>query len=131
MAQILVDTSGVYALLDKDDEHHRRAAALLQSLPKRGLKPLLTNFVVAEIHALLLSRLGHATARRWLLGQIWPVERVTADDESRAREIIGHYRDKAFSYTDASCFAVMERLKIAKALGFDPHFKQYGVELLK
>jgi len=131
MAQILVDTSSVYALLDKDDEHHRKAASLLRSLPARGLKPLLTNFVVAECHALLLSRLSHATARRWLLNQVWPVERVTADDESRAREIIGQFRDKAFSYTDASCFAVMERLKIAVAFGFDPHFEQYGMELLK
>lgn len=131
MAQILVDTSAVYALLDKDDEHHRKAASLLRSLPRRGLKPVLTNFVVAEIHALLLSRLGHATARHWLLSQIWPIERVTADDESRAREIIGQYRDKTFSYTDASSFAVMERLRVVVAFGFDPHFEQYGIELLR
>ena len=67
MAQVLVDTSAVYALIDRDDTYHRRAANILRSLPRRGLTPLLTNFIVAECHALLLSRLGSDSARDWLL----------------------------------------------------------------
>lgn len=74
MAQVLVDTSAVYALIDRNDTHHRRAASILRSLPRRGLPPLLTNFIVAECHALLLSRLGADPARDWLLKQIWRLE---------------------------------------------------------
>lgn len=130
MAQLLVDTSAVYALIDRDDAYHRKAVSLLRSLPRRGLNPLLTNFIVAESHALLLSRLGAEVARDWLLRQIWPVERVTPQDEARAREIIQKYIDKTFSYTDATSFATMERLGIKEAFAFDPHFRQYGLKLL-
>jgi predicted nucleic acid-binding protein len=125
-----VDTSAVYALVDRDDTHHRKAVSLLRSLSQRGLKPLLTNFIVAESHALLLSRLGPEIARDWLLRQIWPVETVSPQDEAKAREIIQRYVDKSFSYTDATSFAVMERLAIREAFAFDPHFRQYGLKLL-
>jgi len=130
VAQLLVDTSAVYALIDRDDTYHRKAVTLLRSLPRRGLRPLLTNFIVAESHALLLSRLGAEIARDWLLRQIWPVERITPEDEEKAREIIRRYSDKSFSYTDATSFAVMERLGIKEAFAFDPHFRQYGLKLL-
>ena len=130
MAQILVDTSAVYALIDRDDTHHRRATAILRTLPRRGLTPLLTNFIIAESHALLLSRLGADTARDWLLTQIWPIEPVNPTDEKKAREIIQRYVDKTFSYTDATSFAVMERLHVREAFAFDPHFQQYGLKLL-
>lgn len=130
MAQLLVDTSAVYALIDRDDTYHRKAVTLLRSVPRRGLTPLLTNFIVAESHALLLSRLGAGIARDWLLRQIWPVERITPEDEEKAREIIQRYTDKTFSYTDATSFAVMERLGIKEAFAFDPHFRQYGFKLL-
>lgn len=126
MARILADTSAVYALIDREDHHHRKAVAILRSFPRKGLMPLLSNFIVAETHALLLSHLGAETARRWLLTQVWPIEPVTLDDEQRAREIIRKFTDKTFSYTDATSFAVMERLAIKAVFGFDPHFEQYG-----
>ena len=130
MAQTLVDTSAVYALLDRDDANHRKAVALLRSLPRRGLTPVLSNFIVAESHALLLSRLGSQVARGWLLKQIWPIEPVTPTDERKAREIIQRYEDKTFSYTDATSFALMERLGLKDAFAFDIHFRQYGLKLL-
>jgi len=130
VAQLLVDTSAVYALIDRDDSYHRKAVSLLRSLPRRGLTPLLTNFIVAESHALLLSRVGAGVARDWLLRPIWPMERITPEDEEKAREIIRRYTDKSFSYTDATSFAVMERLGIKEAFAFDPHFRQYGLKLL-
>src|SRR5438128_2010554 len=119
MAQVLADTSAVYALVDRDDAFHRKAVAVLRSLPERGLTPVLTNFIVAECHALILSRLGAAMARRWLLGQTWHVEAVQTRDEEVAKEIIRKFTDKSFSYTDATSFAVMERRGISAAFGCD------------
>jgi len=130
MAQALVDTSAVYALLDRDDANHRKAVTILRSLPRRGLTPVLSNFIVAESHALLLSRLGSQIARDWLLKQIWPIEPITEVDEKKAREIIQRYEDKTFSYTDATSFALMERLGLKDAFAFDIHFRQYGLKLL-
>lgn len=56
--------------------------------------------------------------------------RVSARDESRARHIIHHYDDKDFSLTDATSFAVMERLRIPQAFAFDRNFTQYGLTAL-
>lgn len=130
MARIFIDTSALYALLDRNDAWHEPAKKRMEHLQKGRVEPLLTNFIVAECHALLLSRLGADIARRWLLTNIWPVERVTADDEQRATEIIQQYSDKSFSYTDATSFAVMDRLRLRRALAFDPHFQQYGLHLV-
>jgi predicted nucleic acid-binding protein len=130
MAQALVDTSAVYALMDRDDANHRKALTILRSLPRHGLTPVLSNFIVAESYALLLSRLGSQIAREWLLKQIWPIEPITAVDERKTREIIQRYEDKTFSYTDATSFALMERLGLEHAFAFDVHFRQYGLKLL-
>ena len=130
MAQTLVDTSAVYALLDRSDANHRKAVTLLRLLTRRGLTPVLSNFIVAESHALLLSRMGPKIALDWLTKQIWPIEPITVSDEKKAREIIERYEDKTFSYTDATSFALMERLEIKDAFAFDAHFRQYGLRLL-
>ena len=130
MARVFVDTSALYALLDRSDKYHEAAPNTLEEVSKRRTEPLLTNFVVAECHALLLSRLGADVARKWLLGNIWPVERVIVEDEARAEQIIAHYTDKTFSYTDATSFAVMERLGLETAFAFDPHFRQYGLRVI-
>ena len=129
MARVFVDTSAMYALLDRDDTHHADASARFEQLKKARAEPVLSNFVVAETHALLLARLGRAVAREWLLGNIWHVERVSEDDEHKAREIIAGYTDKDFSFTDATSFALMERLHLRRALAFDRHFRQYGFQI--
>jgi predicted nucleic acid-binding protein len=126
VARILVDTSAVFALLDRGDANHAGARATMERLRRRRTEPILTNFIVAESHALALSRLGADIARRWLLGNVWSIERVSEDDEVRATAIIARYTDKTFSYTDATSFAVMERLGLKTAFAFDPHFGQYG-----
>lgn len=130
MARVLVDTSAVFALLDRSDKCHEAAKTTLSRLNTRRVEPLLTNFIVAECHALALSRIGAEVARNWLLRNVWPVERVAVDDEVKAVEIIRQYTDKTFSYTDATSFVVMERLGIRKAFAFDPHFRQYGFQVV-
>lgn len=130
MARVLVDTSAVYALLDRSDACNRAARDSLEKLKTTRSEPLLTNFILAECHALALSRLGTDLARKWLLTNVWAVERVTVDDEVKAKEIIGKYTDKRFSYTDATSFAVMERLGLRTAFAFDPHFRQYGFRVI-
>lgn len=130
MARILVDTSAVYALIDRSDRWHPTAKAALDEIRKSRAEPILTNFVVAECHALLLVRLGPALARQWLTSNLWSIHRVTVQDEAQAMSIITKYTDKSFSYADATSFAVMERLGIRKAYAFDPHFHQYGFQVV-
>ncbi|NHM26927.1 PIN domain-containing protein [Desulfofundulus sp. TPOSR] len=129
MERIMVDTSAIYALLDRSDNMHQQAVSILKELSTKGVAVVITNFIVAECHALLVSRLSPEIARAWLKGLCWPVERVNEEDENRAREIIFTYSDKSFSFTDATTFAVMERLGISSAFAFDRHFIQFGFNL--
>jgi predicted nucleic acid-binding protein len=130
VARVLVDTSAIFALLDRSDIRHPAARDALNDMRRRRVAPLITNFIIAESHALLLNRLNADIARRWVLDNAWPIERASDDDEARARTILRQYSDKTFSYTDATSFAVMERLGLKTAFAFDPHFRQYGFQVL-
>ena len=83
-----------------------------------------------ELHALLLTRLDRRIAGKVLsevdASELTTVERVTARDERRAREIVFGYTDKDFSLTDATSFAVMERIRIGQAFTLDRNFVQFG-----
>jgi predicted nucleic acid-binding protein len=126
---IMVDTSAIYALLDRSDKNHPRAVQILQNIQRKNKDILLTNFILAECHALLLSKLGAEIAREWLKNNIWPVISVTETDEEMAKVIILGYTDKKFSLTDATTFAVMKRLQIDEVFSFDRHFTQFGFQL--
>jgi predicted nucleic acid-binding protein len=122
------DTSFFYALVDRSDAFHATCKKLLLQAEKQRKRILTTNFIIAEAHALILSRLGRSIAYQWLesVTEYTWIERVTEDDEVKARRIIRDFSDKDFSYTDAASFVVMERLNIHIAFALDEHFVQYG-----
>lgn len=129
LSNVFVDTSAVFALTDRGDRNHEAALAVQRSLVEARSRLFTTNFVLVETHALLLNRLGRAVALRVLTSLdrgSATIERVSRADEDRARAIIRQYDDKDFSLTDATSFAVMERLQITQAFCFDRNFSQYG-----
>jgi predicted nucleic acid-binding protein len=129
----LVDTSAYFALIDTREAAHPIARAIATRLGAEGQLLVTTNFILAETHALLLTRLGRVPAARFLQSLdrgATTVVRVSAPDEDRARVIIYQYDDKDFSLTDATSFAVMERLRIATTFTFDRNFAQYGLIVL-
>jgi predicted nucleic acid-binding protein len=125
----MVDTSAIYALLDKSDANHVAAVKLIKIIARENNEVILTNFIVAETHALILVRLGNKLANYWLKNLCWHIERVSEEDEEKAKDIIDAYIDKKFSYTDATTFAVMTRINIKTAFTFDKHFIQYGFKM--
>jgi len=127
--RVLIDTSAIVAILNRADENHSRALDLMQKARGQGIKLFMTNFLVGETYATLLSRIGVYAAREWLINNDIPVIRVLAKDEQEAKGIILRYKDKDFSYVDATSFAVMKRFKIYIAFAFDDHFKQFGFKL--
>ncbi len=121
------DTGYFFALVCKDDAWHEPCVRVFQQIRDRGWRIVTTNLVVAETHALMVHRVGRDFALEWLEGlKDWVgVEYVTPEDEARALEILRRYRDKDFTLTDASSFAVMERVGISVALSCDRHFVEY------
>ncbi len=128
--RVLIDTSAFAALANRSDANHRTAVAIWEQLRRARLVPFTTNFIVAETHALLVARAGHATARSWLralpVGETW----ISENDYVRGRQIVESHRDKSYTLTDSTSFVVMERLGTRLAFAFDEHFSQYGFQQL-
>jgi predicted nucleic acid-binding protein len=126
MRAVFVDTGAFYAALNRHDRNHRAAVGLFGRAVEEEWRLLTSNFVVAETHALILTRLGHDFAVAWLRSLPAVILRISRDDEQQAIRIIVAYRDKDFSYCDATSFALIERFRIRSAMSFDRHFRQYG-----
>src|SRR5487761_735890 len=132
-SRAFVDSGAYLALLNENEQRHRDAATILESLTTNRYRQFTTNAILFEGHALILSRLGIAVASQFvqeIRESRTVIVRVSADDEVRAEEILFRYSDKDISFTDALSFSVMERLHIAEAFTFDQHFAQYGFHAL-
>ena len=131
MRRVFVDTGAWYALVDRSDPDHPAARGFFEA----NRFPLVTtNFIFDETVTLLRRRLGWTVAcdfGRQLRGSAFAsVVPVTIEDEDAAWTIFRKFRDKEFSYTDCTSFAVMERLRLRTAFAFDRHFAamEYQVE---
>jgi predicted nucleic acid-binding protein len=124
---ILVDTSAYFALVDRSDRHHAAAVDFVRS---NAVPLATTDLIVVETLNLSRVRLGHSPAvrlgRRLLNPALTTVLKVAEQDMTRAWQLFQHYRDKEFSFTDCTSFALMERMRITTAFAFDIHFRQYG-----
>lgn len=123
---VLWDSSAILALLDDRDASHRSALEIATAIAHDRRQSLITNYIEAETHALLLRKLGRTLALEWLVSDSLPVERATLADEERARALLMTHRDKDWSLCDAISFATIERRRIRTAFSFDHHFLQRG-----
>jgi predicted nucleic acid-binding protein len=131
---LFIDTAGWTACADASDPDHARCRAVRDEALERGQTLVTTDYVVDETLTLLRLRLGLAAALGWWQ-QVdgsrrlrW--ERIDAARFDRARATFFQFRDKTFSFTDCTSFAVMRELHIAHALTTDRHFKQMGFQVV-
>jgi predicted nucleic acid-binding protein len=82
MPAVFVDTSAIYALLDRSDANHARARSVLPTLRHR--RPVTHNYVLVEAVALVQARLGVEAVRR-LLDDLVPVVELRFVDASSMR----------------------------------------------
>jgi len=123
---ILVDTSAYFALVDRTDQHHAAAVGFVEA----NDRPLVTtDLIIVETLNLVQARLGSSpaiTLGKRLLGPPSTVLKVTDPDWAQAWRLFQRYRDKEFSFTDCTTFALSARHGIFTAFAFDIHFRQYG-----
>lgn len=120
---ILVDTGPLVAAANRNDTHHRVSVqALAAASPPR----LVPGMVIAEVAYLLARDAGSSVEARFLrsfktgfLALVSP----TADDLSRAAELVEQYADLPLGTTDACVVALAERLNITELATLDQrHF---------
>jgi uncharacterized protein len=128
--RIIADTSGLYALVDRKDPNHARAASFLKTLAvARGL--LVSNHVFDETMTLTKLRLGIQTAIqlgiRLRNSQLVELVTFSLELDFATWRIFSQYQDKEWSYTDCSCLALAQQQNITQAFTFDHHFVQMGL----
>jgi uncharacterized protein len=129
---ILVDTSALYAVLDRDDENHPAARATWERLLEGDEPLLVTNYVVVETTALVQHRLG-MEAVRVLSGDVLPaliLHVMSEDDHRHAQNAMLAADRRKLSLVDCSSFHVMRDRQVRTAFVFDPHFREQGFEIL-
>ena len=128
--EIFVDTSAWYPLANPRHADHTRLAPLLQQRVTQGVRVVTTNLVVAETHALLLRRTGHAPALRFLeevhREPLLVVNSTTEVEAEAVKSWLAPFADQPFSLTDAVSFTIMTTLGIEEALTLDHHFTVAG-----
>ncbi len=131
MKRVFVDSSGWHAFADADDPDHqeiRRALGLWEG------RLVTTDFVFDETITLARRRLGQAQAVRIGEALLDPalveLVRLLPEDFEDAWTLFRKAKDKDWSFTDCSSFAVMRRLRLSTAVALDRDFRQAGFETL-
>lgn len=128
---VFVDTSALFALFNVNDIDHESATACMNELTQKQCSFMISNFIVDEIYTLLLTKVNRSVALKiteYLISE-WIVERIRYEDEQRAMEILRSSKDKTYSYTDATSFALIDRTGVQYVFAFDKHFHQYGLKV--
>ena len=129
-AELFLDTSGWFPALATWHSLHSLHVAALREALHEGLRPVTTNLVVVETHALLLRRAGRGPALAFLREvrrSLTVTVSSTPEVEERAlRDWIERYDDHDISLTDAVSFAVMAERGIEEALALDHRFRVAG-----
>lgn len=130
---IFVDTSFWVAVRNGRDAHHDTARQLLALV---GDRPLVTsNHVRGESWTFLRRRIGNAGAVGFLdsLDRSARLEIVPVPPEleDRAWSWLRKHDERAYSFVDATSFALMRSMKIKDALAFDGDFSAAGFRELR
>lgn len=125
---IFVDTSAIYALLDRDDCKHPLARETWFELLQSGMPMFTTNYVVVESCALAQNRLG-LDAVRAIQDDILPALELQWIDEAghalAIAALLAAARRK-LSLVDCSSFSMMRQVRSCIAFAFDHHFLEEG-----
>jgi predicted nucleic acid-binding protein len=129
-SQLFVDTGAWYALQVPGDRWHLDARRALEQAITRRTPLLTSNHVLGETYTLLMKTHGNAAALRFIdtVGRSSRLERVHVDEavETEAWKLIHRFSDQAFSFVDATSFALMRARRLRHAFAFDPHFSVAG-----
>lgn len=130
MTALIVDTSALYALVDRRDPNHVAAKSFLEEYDSPG-SLILSNHVFDETMTLVQARLGMPVARelgfRLRCSRLVEMVIFSAIEEHETWRVFSQYMDKLWSYTDCASLVLARRRDLKQAFAFDRHFAQMGL----
>jgi len=126
---LLVDTSGFFALLNARESCHKEALALFKSRAEKFVL-VTTEYVVLETATLLRARGVPGSDRKFfaLLDSTTRVRVVSSSQAffTRAKDYFLKHHDHGYSFADCANFVLMEAEGLRESLSTDKHFRQAG-----
>ena len=134
MSKVLLDTVGLTAVIDVDDQWHSIAEKVWREL-MASRTPLLTTSLILIEMADGLSRIKHRRAAKELRDGLVSSTRIeivqaTPDHEDRAWHLFGTRNDKQWGMTDCVSIVIAQDRGIKDVFSADHHFEQAGFTLL-
>ena len=127
---LFVDSSGILALVDRDDPAHAGVVAAFER--GRG-EPLVTHaYVIVETLAVVRRRYGPA-ATADLVDRVLPALDIAPVDGQLHADALAAFRgavESSVSLVDRTSFAFMRRAGIERAIALDTDFRTAGFETL-
>jgi uncharacterized protein len=138
MPELFAVTSGWGCLVDPTQPFHALAASIYRAARMRAQKIITTNYVVAELVALLTSplRIPRPAIVTFIEGlknsPFVDVVHVDAALDRDAWQLLRTRQDKEWSLVDCASFVLMKSRGLTEAWTTDHHFEQAGfTRLLK
>jgi predicted nucleic acid-binding protein len=129
---IFIDTSAFYAVLDQDDDKHRKAANSWADIIEQNSGLVTSNYVLLETTALLQNRIG-MEAVRGFQNDVVPVVRiefVTPELHAIGVAALLAASKRKLSLVDCVSFEIVRHLGLEAVFTFDTHFRAYGFRML-
>lgn len=129
-----VDTSALYALIDRKDADHPAMAVRVQRLLGSRGRLVTTDYVVCEAVNLANARAGHHVGVRILelieRSSAIRVEWIGSLRFEATKIFYRRHSDHRYSFTDCTSFVIMRELRISEVLTTDEHFTEAGFQVL-
>jgi predicted nucleic acid-binding protein len=125
---VFLDTSGLYAVFDRDDANHSIASEAWAEWLREGAVLLTNNYVLLETTALLQYRIGIAAVRA-LYEEVVPllqIDWITGEQHRAGMEAVLAAARKKLSLVDCISFQTMRARGVRTAFCFDAHFREQG-----
>lgn len=130
LGRVFVDSGAWFAVQVTDDAEHESARTNFPLLLDRCRSLVTSNAVVGETYTLLRLTKGYREAKRFLdkIAHSRKLERLFVSEavEWLAYDLLERFSDHAFSFVDATSFALMRQQRIRHAFAFDAHFATAG-----
>jgi uncharacterized protein len=127
---VFVDTSAIFAVLDRENQNHALASSRLAYLISRDAVLITSNYVVVECCSLLQRRLGTKvlnTFRDEVLPSLMVQWVSQLQHEIAFASLLASGRRK-LSLVDCVSFRIMRDLEVRVAFAFDGHFDEEGFD---